>query len=51
MIRPQVMAAIIGLFILGMTVIFVAPDYISEVATGVITGIGMLAMKVIEDKN
>ena len=48
-IKPQVLAAIIALFVLGLSVIVFAPDYIGEVVGSVVTGIGILAMKVIED--
>jgi len=49
-IRPQVMMAIVGLIAIAMVVIFVAPDHINEIVGATITGVGMLAMKVIEDK-
>ena len=49
-IRPQVMTAMVGMILIAMVVIFFQPEYIGEVVTGCITGIGMLAMKVIEDK-
>jgi len=49
-IRPQVMAAILGLMLIALVITFVAPDHIVEIVGSAITGIGMLAMKVIEDK-
>ena len=48
-IKPQVIAAILSLFILGVLVIVAAPAYIGEVVGSIITGISVLAMKVIED--
>ena len=48
-IKPQVLTAILALFLLGISVIVFAPDYIGEVVGSVVTGIGILAMKVIED--
>lgn len=50
-VRPQVMMAIVGLIAIAVLTIFVRPDFIAEVAGACITGIGMLAMKVIEDKD
>jgi len=50
-IRPQVMVAIVGLIIIALVTIWIRPEYIELVATGCITGVGMLAMKVIEDKD
>ena len=50
-IRPQVMAGMAGLIAIGLVVVLMRPDYISEIVGGCITGIGMLAMKVIEDKD
>ena len=49
-IRPQVLAGIVGMIVIALTVTFVAPDHIVEIVGGCVTGIGMLAMKVIEDK-
>jgi len=49
-IRPQVLAAIIAIFFIGVLVITLAPSHIGEIVASCITGIGMLAMKVIEDK-
>jgi len=49
-VRPQVMAAIVGLIVIALVTIWVRPEYIAEVAGACITGVGMLAMKVIEDK-
>ena len=50
-IRPQVMTAMAGLIAIAMVVIFVAPEHLVEIVGGCVTGIGMLAMKVIEDKD
>jgi len=49
-IRPQVMTAMLGLIVISLVVIFVAPQHIVEIVASCVTGIGMLAMKVIEDK-
>jgi len=49
-IRPQVLTAIVGLMLIAILVIFFQPEYIGEVVASCVTGIGMLAMKVIEDK-
>ena len=48
-IKPQVLGAILSLFILGVLTITIAPDYIGEVVGSIVTGISVLAMKVIED--
>lgn len=48
-IKPQVLGAILSLLILGVLTIVLRPEYIGEVAGSIVTGIGMLAMKVIED--
>lgn len=45
---PQVMAAIISMAVIALVVIIVAPEEIEKVVTGVITGIGMLGMKLLE---
>ena len=45
---PQVMAAIIILGIIALTIVFVAPDAINEIVGAVVTGIGMLGMKLLE---
>ena len=45
---PQVMVAILALAILGLTVILIAPDSIGEIVGAVVTGIGMLGMKLLE---
>ena len=49
-IRPQVLTAIIAIFLIGVLVIVLQPEHIGEIVASCITGIGMLAMKVIEDK-
>ena len=49
-IRPQVMTALGGLITIALVVIFFQPEYVGEVVASCVTGIGMLAMKVIEDK-
>jgi len=49
-IRPQVMTALVGLITIALVVIFFQPQYVGEVVASCVTGIGMLAMKVIEDK-
>ena len=41
---------IVGMIGIALVVVFAAPDHIVEIVGGCITGIGMLAMKVIEDK-
>ena len=50
-IRPQVMVAMLGLIVIALVTIWIRPEYIAEVAGACITGVGMLAMKVIEDKD
>ncbi len=45
---PQVMAAILVLATIAIMVILVAPDSIQEIVGAVITGIGMLGMKLLE---
>ncbi len=45
---PQVMAAILSLAIIAVVVVFVAPESIDKVVGSVITGIGMLGMKLLE---
>jgi len=45
---PQVMAAILSILVIAIAVIFIAPDQIDKIATGAITGIGMLGMKLLE---
>ena len=47
-IRPQILVAMLLLGAIGITIIFVAPDYIDKVTAGVVTGIGMLGMKLLE---
>ena len=42
------MVAILALAILGLTVILIAPDSIGEIVGAVVTGIGMLGMKLLE---
>lgn len=42
------MAAIISLVVIALVVVLVAPTYIDKVVVGVITGIGMLGMKLLE---
>jgi len=46
--RPQIFTAILCLASLGILTIFFAPDYIEVIAGGVVTGIGMLGMKLLE---
>lgn len=48
---PQVMAAILTLALIALTIIFIAPDAIQEVVGAVVTGIGMLGMKLLEKNN
>ena len=48
-VKPQIMAAILCLTLIAVLVILVAPTFIEVVVGGVVTGIGMLSMKVIED--
>ncbi len=45
---PQVMAAILALALIAVIVVFVAPDSIKEVVGAIVTGIGMLGMKLVE---
>lgn len=49
-VRPQILTAILILGAIGITTIFVAPDHIDKVAIGVVTGIGMLGMKLLESE-
>ncbi len=45
---PQVMAAIVSLALIAIIITFVAPDSIQEIVGAVVTGIGMLGMKLLE---
>lgn len=45
---PQVMAAIVALALIALVVVFVAPDSIEKVVGAIVTGIGMLGMKLLE---
>ena len=45
---PQVMMAIVSLVLIAICVIFIAPDAIDKIVGGVVTGIGMLGMKLLE---
>lgn len=45
---PQVMAAIITLAVIALTVIIFAPNSIDKIVGAVVTGIGMLGMKLLE---
>lgn len=45
---PQVMAAILVLALIAVVVVFVAPTSIDKIVGSVITGIGMLGMKLLE---
>lgn len=46
--RPQIFAAVAGLLLLGITTIFVAPNYVEIVVPAAITGIAALGMKLAE---
>lgn len=46
--RPQIFLAIVCLAAIGIITIFVAPEHIQLVAGGVVTGIGLLGMKLLE---
>lgn len=48
-IKPQIMAAILCLTLIAVLVILVAPTLIETTVGAIVTGVGMLAMKVIED--
>ena len=48
---PQVMAAILALFLIAIVIAFVAPNAIDKIVGSVVTGIGMLGMKLLEDKS
>jgi len=48
---PQVMAAILVLGIIALSVIFAYPEAIDKIVGAVITGIGMLGMKLLEKNN
>ena len=45
---PQVMAAIVALAAIAVVIAFVAPDSIEKVVGAIVTGIGMLGMKLLE---
>jgi len=45
---PQVMAAIVALAVIALVVTFMATDQIDKIVGGVVTGIGMLGMKLLE---
>lgn len=45
---PQVMAAILVLAAIAGLIIFRAPDAINEIVGSIVTGIGMLGMKLLE---
>ena len=47
-IRPQILTAMLCLTTLGVLTITLAPDYIEVIAGGVVTGLGMLGMKLLE---
>ncbi len=49
-IRPQVLTAILVMGTLGGMVILIAPDMIDKIITGIITGIGMLSMKLVSNE-
>ena len=46
--RPQILVAMLCLATLGGMTIVLAPDYIEVIASGVVTGIAMLGMKLLE---
>jgi|TARA_Y100000310_G_C20699531_1_gene828421 hypothetical protein len=46
--RPQVLAAILAIAMLGILVIIFTPDYVDKIVGGAITGVGMLGMKLLE---
>ncbi len=45
---PQVMAAILTLAVIAIVIVFVAPNSIEKIVGSVVTGIGMLGMKLLE---
>lgn len=45
---PQVMAAILALAVIAIVIAFVSPASIDKIVGAVITGIGMLGMKLLE---
>ena len=45
---PQVMAAILVLGAIAILITFVAPESIKEIVGAIVTGIGMLGMKLLE---
>lgn len=45
---PQVMAAIVAIFLVAVAVILISPDQIDKVVPSAVTGIGMLGMKLLE---
>jgi|TARA_Y100000310_G_scaffold334175_1_gene413286 hypothetical protein len=47
--RPQILTAIIIMGVLGGMVIVLAPTMIDKIVTGIVTGIGMLGMKLLEN--
>ena len=48
-IKPQIMAAILCLTLIAALIVLVAPTFIEVIVGSIVTGIGMLAMKVVED--
>lgn len=46
--KPQIFAGVVGLVVLGITTIFVAPEYVEIVVPAAITGIAALSMKLAE---
>ena len=45
---PQVMAAIVALAVIALVVTFMATDHVDKVVGSIVTGIGMLGMKLLE---
>ncbi len=48
MLKPQILAAMMLVGIMGVLVILFQPEFIAEIAGGAITAIGMLGMKLLE---
>lgn len=47
-IRPQILTAMLIMGTLGALVIIVVPEHVDKIIGGIITGLGMLGMKLLE---
>lgn len=46
--RPQIIIAMSIMGILGVLIVLLAPNMIDKIISGIITGLGMLGMKLLE---